>query len=92
MNSLNYLLVTHLCSDAPVVKITEGVRENSAQFRSFNLSGMDIQTSARALNCHFHSYSSSKMLETPHASSSGLLDRIITMERPEEIVYGRRWK
>ena len=79
--------------DAPVVKITEGVEKTPAQFRSFNLSGMDIQNfcSRIELPLPFLLFVED-VGETPCIVIGIVGPDNYNPDRPEEIVYGRRWR
>ena len=70
--------------DAPVVKITEGVEKTPAQFRSFNLSGMDIQNFCSRIELPLPFLLFVEDVGDTHASSSGLLDRIITIRKDQK--------
>ena len=79
--------------DAPVVKITEGVEKTPAQFRSFNLSGMDIQNFCSRIELPLPFLLFVEDVEDTPCIVIGIVGPDnYNPDRPEEIVYGRRWR
>ena len=79
--------------DAPVVKVTEGVEKTPAQFRSFNLSGMDIQNFCSRIELPLPFLLFVEDVEDTPCIVIGIVGPDnYNPDRPEEIVYGRRWR
>ena len=79
--------------DAPVVKITNGVEKTPAQFRSFNLSGMDIQNFCSRIELPLPFLLFIEDVEETPCIVIGIVGPDnYNQDRPEEIVYGRRWR
>ena len=79
--------------DAPVVKVTEGVEKPPAQFRSFNLSGMDIQNFCSRIELPLPFLLFVEDVEDTPCIVIGIVGPDnYNPDRPEEIVYGRRWR
>lgn len=79
--------------DAPVVKVTKGVEKTPAQFRSFNLSGMDIQNFCSRIELPLPFLLFVEDVEDTPCIVIGIVGPDnYNPDRPEEIVYGRRWR
>ena len=79
--------------DAPVVKVTEGVEKTPAQFRSFNFSGMDIQNFCSRIELPLPFLLFVEDVEDTPCIVIGIVGPDnYNPDRPEEIVYGRRWR